>query len=358
MKKNIRVVVLILCFFTLLSGCAKMPDPADSGFSKTKTITDCIGRNVTIPENPQRVACLYAATAHMLALVDEGGEIVGAPDGVKRDVVMQIKYPGIKNIAVPYLNGAINTEELLRINADIALIRKDTAENAAEVEKLNNLKIPYVVVDFSSVAELQKAITVVGDIFGKRDITDRYVAYMNQTFAYVKEHLNGLSDSEKVTVYHSVNEATQTYSSGCISAEITIAAGVKNVSLNAGLGIGGNDKNTTLEQIYRWDPQAIIVNDYNIVPYIYGNAKWQGLTAVKNKKVIALPVGVSRWGHFGSIEPQMGALFIASTFYHTRFQDLNMTQTVMDYYTKFFKLNITKELAQKILSGEGMRAEK
>lgn len=358
MKKNSSVIALALCFLILISGCAKAPYSANSENAKTKTITDCIGRKVTIPEHPQRIACLYAATAHMLALVDEGGKIVGAPDGVRRDVVMQIKYPNIKTVSVPYVSGAINTEELLRINADIALVRKDTAENAAEVEKLNNLKIPYVVVDFSSVAELKKAITVIGDIFDKRDITDHYLAYMDQTFTYVKEHLNGLSDKEKVTVYHSVNEATKTYSSGCISAEITSAAGVKNVSLNAGLGIGGNDKDTTLEQIYSWDPQAIIVNDTNIVPYIYGSAKWQGLTAVKNKKVIALPVGVSRWGHFGSIEPQMGALFIASTFYPARFSDLNMTQTVMDYYTKFFKLTITKELAPKILSGEGMRAEK
>jgi iron complex transport system substrate-binding protein len=356
MRKHVGVIAAILCFLIFSGGCTKAPYSVSN--EKTKTITDCVGRKVIIPEYPKRVACLYAATAHMLALVDEGGEIVGAPDGVRRDVVMQIKYPDIKNISVPYQNGAINVEELLKINADIALIRKSTAENSAEVEKLNRLKIPYAVVDFSSIAELKKAITVIGNIFGKREITDKYIKYMGNTFTYVEEHLKGLSDKEKISVYHSVNEATKSYSKGCISAEITSMAGLKNVSLYSDLGIGESSKDTTLEQIYRWDPQAIIVNDYNIVQYIYSNKKWQGLAAVKNKKVIALPVGVSRWGHFGSIEPQMGVLFMASSFYPERFKNLNMTGTIIDYYKQFFKLNITKALAGKILSGEGMRLTK
>ena len=355
MKIN-RILALILCFLFFVSGCAKTPFSADN--SKTKTITDCVGREVTIPESPQRVACLYAATAHMLALVDEGGKIVGAPDGVRRDVVMQTKYPDIATISVPFQNGSINVEELLKINADIALIRKSTAEDSAEVDKLNSLKIPYVVVDFSSIAELKQAITIIGDIFNKREITDNYIQYMDSTFHYVEDHLKGLPDEDKISVYHSVNEATKSYSSGCISAEITSIAGVKNVSLDADLGNGETSKDTTLEQIYRWDPQAILLNDTNVVSYIYGNNKWQALTAVKNKKVIALPVGVSRWGHFGSIEPHMGTLFIAGTLYPERFQDLNMVQTIKDYYTQFFNLNITDELAQRILSGEGMRLEK
>lgn len=356
MKRINKILPLILCFLVFLSGCAKAPFSAEN--SKTKTITDCIGREVTIPESPQRVACLYAATAHMLALVDEGDKIIGAPDGVRRDVVMQTKYPDIANISVPFQNGSINVEELLKINADIALVRKSTAEDSAEVEKLNSLKIPYVVVDFSSIAELKQAITVIGDIFNKREITDKYIQYMDSTFNTVEDHLKGLTDEDKISVYHSLNEATKSYSSGCISAEITRIAGAKNVSLDADLGSGETSKNTTLEQIYSWDPKAILVNDYNVVSYIYSNTKWQALAAVKNKKVIALPVGVSRWGHFGSIEPHMGTLFIASTLYPERFQNLDIVQTIKDYYTQFFYLNITDELAQKILSGEGMRLEK
>lgn len=356
MKRLFRIIAPVLCILVFAGSCAKSPYSANS--ETTKTITDCIGRKVTVPESPQRVACLYAATAHMLALVGEGGKIVGAPDGVRRDVVMQIKYPGIKSIAVPYQNGAINVEELLKISADVALVRKSTAENPAEMEKLKKLNIPYVVVDFSSIAELKTAITVIGDLFGKREITDSYIRYMDETFATVKSRLNGLSDKDKISVYHSVNAATQSYSSGCISAEIMELAGVKNVAFGAGFGNGENGGNTTLEQIYRWNPQVILVNDNNVVSYLYGNAKWQGLTAVKNKKVVTLPVGVSRWGHFGSIEPQMGALFIASTLYPERFRELNMTQTVIGYYSQFFHLNISQSLAQGILSGEGMRWEK
>ncbi len=356
MKNNYRIIAIILCLIVIFGGCAKIPYTNNN--EKTKLITDCVGRQVEIPESPDRVACLYAATAHIIALVDEGDKIVGAPNGVKRDVIMQTKYPKIKNISVPFQSGLINVEELLKINADIALVRKSTAGNPSEVEKLEKLNIPYVVVDFSTIAELKKAIKVVGEIFDKEEITNDYIQYMDNTINYVGTRIKDLNDNEKVSVYHSANEATKTYSTDSLSAEIATLAGVKNVSLNMKLTVGEDGGYTSLEEIYKLDPQVIIANDFNVPKYILSNEKWKGLTAVKNKKVISLPVGVSRWGHFGSIEPHMGVLFIASTIYPEKFNDLDMTKMVIDYYTKFFKLNMSEELAQQILTGEGMRLEK
>ena len=76
-----------------------------------KTVTDCSGRKAEIPEDPQRVACLYATAAHMMAMLDEQDKIVGCPNGVKSDVLMQMKYPEITDTATPHQEGSINTEE-------------------------------------------------------------------------------------------------------------------------------------------------------------------------------------------------------------------------------------------------------
>jgi len=86
--------------------------------------------------------------------------------------------------------------------------------------------------------------------------------------------------------------------------------------------------------------------------------KWSGLKAVAEQKVTTLPVGVTRWGHPGSMEPHMAALFIATTFYPELFADIDLTQTVKDYYQQWFDLTLTDADVAAILSGEGMRLAK
>ena len=66
----------------MLTGCGD--DVQSSG--KTRTVTDCMDRTVEIPDEPQRVACLYATAAHMMAMLDEGDKIVGCPNNTRSSV--------------------------------------------------------------------------------------------------------------------------------------------------------------------------------------------------------------------------------------------------------------------------------
>lgn len=352
-----RATLLSLIFLilaVLLSGCVR----TEISSGETKVVTDIIGREVEIPKNPERVVCLYAGTAQMLALVDEGEKIIGTTGGIKRTILMRTKYPGIVDAAIPAQEGNINVEELARIEPDLVLLRRSVAQAPGEVEKLEKLGIPYVAVDFFNVLEVEECIKIVGEIFDKQEVSSAYIKYMRDTFSLIDERLEGLSEEEKVRVYHSTNESLKTDAYGGINDEVTRRAGVVNVSINEIEDTGLNTKDATLEQLYEWDPDAIIVNEYQAADYILLNPKWAGLTAVKNKQVIALPVGISRWCHQGSIEPHMGALFVASTLYPERFSDIELEDLVSDYYTQFFEIDLSDGVLERIISGEGMRDPK
>ena len=57
MKLRRRTGILLLVLLLLLSGCRKAPAAAaQTGVE----VTDCAGRTVTVPEQVDRVACLYA----------------------------------------------------------------------------------------------------------------------------------------------------------------------------------------------------------------------------------------------------------------------------------------------------------
>lgn len=355
MKPQYQITAVILALLVLFSAvsCTRTENKASAG--KTKTIVDCSGRKVEIPQNPKHVACLYATAAHMMAMLDEGDKISGAPNGVKFDVLMEMKYPEIKDAAVPYQEGSINGEELLRTNTDLALVRASIAENEGETEKLDKLGIPYVVVDYTNTAELKTAVSVVGTVFNKEEQAGAYISFLEDTISLVKRRLKTVKEKEMPQVYHSVNEATRTDAQGDISSQIMNLAGVKDISIEKGTISGGEKTYTTLEEIYKWDPDAVVANESSVTEYILTDSKWKGLKAVKEKKVYTLPVGATRWCHPGSMEAHMGVLAIASQFYPDQFQDVDLKAYTKDYYETYFNLKLDDHTLEKILSGQGMR---
>jgi iron complex transport system substrate-binding protein len=352
---SISLMLAILVIMTMAScQAAVQPTSAAATFatsSGTRTIQDCSGRTVTIPDHPRRIVCLYAATAHLLTLFNAQALIVGAPEGIRRDVLMTYKQPDIATVAVPFQDGSINIEELARIRADVALIRLSTAQNPAETEKLTKLGIPYVVVDFTSIAGLRQAVTVVGNLLDNPERAASFLKFYDDTLQMVSLRLQGLADADKPRIYHAVNEASRTDQAGDICSEITRLAGVINVSTDSQLS-ASEDKH------YTWSPAVILANDPAAADYMLTDSKWQGLAAVRSKQVFVLPVGVSRWCHPGSIEPHMAVLFIARQFYPDRFADLDLVAYTQSYYQQFFALDLDRTMVIQILSGRGMRLPK
>ncbi|MCL2504045.1 MAG: ABC transporter substrate-binding protein [Coriobacteriia bacterium] len=350
------ILALVLVSTLLLTACGNVA-PGSKESVETKEVTDCIGRTVTVPKDPQRVVCLYASTAHMMALLGKERLIVGSPDGVRRDILMQHKYPGITSIAVPYVEG-INIDELARIEADVALVRRNIAEDPATAEKLEKLGIPYVTVDYYSIDELRTAISVVGAVFDEEEKAQAYLDFLDETLFMVKARTKDIPATEKKRVYHAINEATRTDAYGDLCWEITTDAGLINVSTEDGSTFSSEDGYITLEQIYAWNPEHIVANDFNARRYMLTDSKWSGLDAVANKRVYTLPVGVSRWCHKGSMEPHMAALFLGRQFYPELFSDIDLAQYTKDYYQRFFDLDLSDEEISAVLSGEGMRLPK
>ncbi len=365
-RKNI-ILTFLLIFLLALSGLAggcsngqKTDQPADVSkpAGETITVTDCMGRNVTIPAHPQRIACLCPESGHALALFGQGDKIVAAVGGMQRDLLLVEMYPHVKDVPVPKSSGAINIEELAKCNPDIVFVKGDTAHNQAEVEKMNKSGIPFLVIEFNNMIEQQRYMTMIGEALGTPDPAQKYNQYYQQCIKRVTDKVADIPEKDRIRVYHSVNEATRTDTKGTLPADWLQAAGVKNVSVDQDLKLFDGKYYASLEQILLWDPEYILVNDPNAVGYIMNHEHWRSLQAVKNNQVLALPNGISRWGHFSSLETPLAVMWTAQTLYPDKFTDIDMVAETKYFYKEFFRMDLTDETVQKILSGEGMRASK
>lgn len=325
----------------------------------TITVTDSIGRQVVIPAKVERIACLYAFSGHVVAMLGKSSNIVAVVDGLKRDVLLTDIAPDIKNARVPTSSGAINIEELLNTRPDIAFISSDTAQNEGEVEKLRKTKIPYLVVDYRNISEQQFAIQMIGQAIGAGDRALSYNAYYQSCVERIQEKVKDIPQKDRVKVYHSVNEATRTDVADTLPADWLNIVGANNVSVGESLRVvKGNKYIASLEQILLWNPQVILVNEAGVDDYIRENPQWSNINAVKNGKVYQMPNGVSRWGHPGSLETPLAILWTAKTLYPERFSDLNMENEVHEFYKEFFDYPLTDDTVTQVLNGKGMRIPK
>lgn len=335
-----------------LSGCSSSESRQEVPM---QTVTDMDGRQVDIPEDPQRVACIYSSAAHMMAMLGEADRIVAVPNGVKSDELMKMKIEGLAGLSVPMQDNDLNIEELMDIQADLVIVKKDQIITNGQEEKLDKAGIPWIVVDYLSMDELEQCITLMGEIFGDEEKADKYNQFAEDTIADVQERIGDADNKDRPRVYHSVNEAIRTDESGGICEEIMNAAGVTDISADKDLAHDGNKTYATIEEIYNWDPEAIIANESSVTDYILSDAKWIGLNAVKKGKVYTLPVGATRWCHPGSMEAHMGVLAIAWRFYPEAFKDFDLKEYTKEYYSEYFDLDLSDEIIDNILAGKGMR---
>lgn len=356
--KKIANYVLLLCLMlclVLTSGCSKTVKTGISTNDATITVTDCIGREVKIPAQVNRIACLCPESVYALAMFEQGDKIVAVVGGVKRDLILTDKYPQIKNASVPKSSGAINIEELVRTNPDVVFVKTDSSSNAAEAEKINKSNIPYLVVDFNNIKEQQYAMAMIAKAVGISEKAEKYNKYYQSRLELIQKQVADIPREQRVRVYHSINEATRTDIKGSLSSEWLNATGAINVSLSGNLKNLEGKYFASLEQILLWNPDVILVNDLGVADYIMSNKQWAPLKAVENKRVFQLPNGISRWGHPSSPETPLAIMWTAKTIYPDKFADLDIAAETKNFYREFFGMNLSDEVVNKIIYGGGMR---
>lgn len=347
------LLILILLF---TSGCSQTDNQKIIRKQATNTIKDCVGRQVEIPAQVERIACLCPESAYTLAMFGQGDKIVAVVNGVKRDIIMTDMYPSIKGVPVPKSSGVINIEELLNAKPDVVFVTRDTSSNDAEVEKLRKVKIPFLVVDYNSIEKQQFAVEMIGKVVGDTEKARKYREYYQECIQRVKERTQDIDPQHRVRVYHSINEATRTDIAGSLSGDWLQAAGAYNVSTQEKLKVMEGKYFASLEQILLWNPQVILVNEMGVADYIMTNKQWAPLQAVNKHQVLQLPNGISRWGHPSSPETPLVILWTAKTLYPDRFTDLDMVAESKSFYKEFFDLELTDDVINNILFGGGMRA--
>lgn len=332
---------------------AASPSSADA-----KTVTDMLGRQVTVPANPRSIAAVDSFAAQICVMSGAGDRVFGVPGGVMSSVLLKELYPGLSS--VERLTGdSINVEALAAGGVDVVFVKESSYAKEGEMSKLDQLGIPYVVIGYETVDEQIAAIGLVGSVCGgaAEGKAGELANYYRKTVALVDERTAKIPQDERLSVYHTINAELSCDGAGSLGEDWIARCGAVSVSAIEPATGGQGDYYATLEQVYNWNPDAIICSSADTSREIEKDKRWEGMAAVAKGQVFTLPVSVSRWGQRGDPETFLAMLWLGKTLYPSYYEDINLQQTVTSYYHDIFGLDIDGATWKQILTGKGLREQ-
>lgn len=385
-KKGIlKICTMLLAGTLILTGCSINSTTGNNNAeteSDTITITDSVGREVTLEKNIDRIVLIRSRDIFEIEVLlgDEmPDKIVGWSDDLQTNDADTYKkvietfpemesIPSIGNNA----NDTISTEAVLALEPDLVLMNASMAQgNFDYVEKLEEANLPIVYLDSVSnpLSSPQESLAILGEILGKQDKANEVIEYMNEQVDAVISRLDSIEENSVSTYIEIGNggpsKIANTFGSSPEKPDKFTSWGVILDALkvnNIAKGVSSSSPLSS-EYILEQDPDVIVITgqgweksgtmqmgyyadadtSQEILKSFTTRTGWNTLSAVKNNEVYSLYHGFPP--HVFAFAGIQG---LAKAFYPDTFEDLNPSENLKEFYEKFMPEEFSGEWFLKL----------
>ncbi len=293
LKKRYLLIftILALCFL-LPAGCgeeqvvpAEEPiadlDEVDSNEKiETVTVTDQMGREVVFEGIPEHIISMSPSNTEVSFALGLGERIVGVteycnypPEAQEREIIGGFSTP--------------NIELIVEMQPDLVLASTIHEE---EVPRLEELGIPVLVVESSTLQDLYTSIALVARVTGVVDAGEVLINSMQEEIAALQTVVADIPEDDRIRVYYEVySDPLMTAGKDAFITEIIALAG--------GVSIFGDVEESypqiSAEVVAEREPQVILYPDYHgtadlVIESMTERPGWESIPAVIENRVYAV----------------------------------------------------------------------
>jgi iron complex transport system substrate-binding protein len=289
----LRKFLFVLLLITLLAACAPQATPSsvpaptelpateaptEPAIETTRTITDGLGREVTLNGLPQRIISLAPSNTEILYAIGAGEQVVG------RDALSDFPEEAQSATDIGSTFDALNTELIVSLNPDLILAAEiNTPEQVKQLEDLG--MTVYYLKNPTTLEEMYDNLELVAQLTGHQDDAAALIESLKARVAAVDEKIAPLSSRPSVFYELDATDPSKPFTAGkgTFITQLIDRAGGYNIASE----LDGYPQ-LSLEQVVAADPAFIILGDarYGVSPEsIAQRPGWENLSAVRNGKI-------------------------------------------------------------------------
>ena len=348
MKKTLSMLLASVMVLSL-AACSNQPAEENSSSQSSSeqtaslettypvTITDALGREVTIEEEPERLVSGYYITTSYLAALDLDEKLVGIEAKADTRELYKLAAPELPSLPNVGSLKQFNLETCVSTEPDLVIL---SAKVPDAVAKLEELGIPVIAVNPESEKEFKETISMIGTACNVQERANELTESDDKAIADLAAKLEGV---EPARVYLGGNSAFLSTAGPAMFQDLLIrGAGAENVASEITDTYWAT---VSYEQLLAWNPDAIILApqaEYT-VDDVLNDPALADLDAVKNGKVYAMPNVIESWD---SPIPSsyLGSIWMASVLYPDAVSTEDYTKACVDFYQQFYGFDASSVL--------------
>lgn len=269
-----------------------------------RTVTDQLGRQVTLPDHVTRVVVLQHQTLNLLVQLHAAEDIVGVLSSWKKQLGPQFArfMPEIGQLATPGDLTQVNIESLLALRPQVVFVANYAPP--AMIAQIQQAGIPVVAISLRHDAAgeknkmnptmadeeqaynagLMEGIRLIGEVVERQPEAEALIHYTFEARKQANAPVADIPQNQRVRVYMA-NPDLNTYGAGKYTGLMMAHAGALNVAAASVKGA----RQVSLEQVLEWNPQVIFVQDRypQVVKQIENDPQWQAIDAGETSPRVA-----------------------------------------------------------------------
>lgn len=318
--------------------------------AQTRTVTDGAGRQVQVPARIERVFAAGSPAAITLYTLAPD-KLLGWTDPLRPE---EKRFLPPRYAALPTLGrltgraSTANAETVLSARPDIILDLGDVDPTHVSLAERTQAQIgiPYLIYD-GKLERTPELYEKLGALLGEEKQAAALADYARQVLAELREGMARVPQSRHPRVYYARGlDGLETALAGSINTEMLDDVGAINV---AAAPRRHNTATVSPEQVLAWNPEVVITLDDRFYHAVWTNPLWQGVKAVRDKRVYLAPRLPFGW--FDSppaVNRLIGIRWLAAVLYPDIFPR-DLREITSDFYRRFYHEQLTAAQLDELL---------
>ena len=273
MNRKFAILLLALLLIGLLAGCTS---PATQ--QTTLSITDDLGREVTIPSSVQKIISLAPSNTEILFAVGAGSQVIARDDFSN--------YPE-EAVELPSIGGAqgYNLEQITSLQPDLVLAAE--INSMEDVKALEDLGLNvYYMKNPTDLEGLYKNLVLVGEITGHKSEAEKLAESSKARVTAVEKAVESITSRPKVFYELDGSDPAKPWTSGPGTYIDMLLQ--KAGAVNAAAGMESAWAQFSQEALIIENPDVILLGDanYGMLPAdVASRPGWEQIKAVAENRV-------------------------------------------------------------------------